>query len=82
MLQLRLLGGFEARLPSGQTVEISGKKTQALMAFLALNAGKKLPARNSPICCGATAETLRPAAACARRWALFGAISMGSIRSR
>ena len=43
MLQLRLLGGFEARLPSGQTVEISGKKTQALMAFLALNAGKKLP---------------------------------------
>ena len=43
VLQLRLLGGFEARLPSGQTVEISGKKNQALMAFLALNADKKLP---------------------------------------
>src|SRR5215469_16725759 len=41
-LQLKLLGGFSAGLSSGQTVEVSGRKNQALLAYLALNAGKKL----------------------------------------
>jgi TolB-like protein/DNA-binding SARP family transcriptional activator len=41
-LQLKLLGGFEACGSSGQIVEVSGKKNQALLAFLAVNAGKKL----------------------------------------
>lgn len=35
-LRLRLFGSFEARRPSGQTVEITGKKGQALLAYLAL----------------------------------------------
>ncbi len=42
-LRLKLLGSFEARRPSGQIVEISGKKGQALLAYLALHPGKSLP---------------------------------------
>ena len=42
-LRLKLLGSFEARGSSGQTVEISGKKAQALLAYLALSPGKSLP---------------------------------------
>ena len=42
-LRLKLLGSFEARGSSGQTVEISGKKAQALLAYVALSPGKSLP---------------------------------------
>jgi adenylate cyclase len=42
-LRLKLLGSFEARRSSGQTVEISGKKGQALLAYLAFHPGKNLP---------------------------------------
>src|SRR5258708_4115027 len=42
-LRLKLLGSFEARRSTGQTVEISGKKGQALLAYLALHLGKSLP---------------------------------------
>src|SRR3981189_1261680 len=42
-LRFKLLGSFEARRSSGQTVEISGKKSQALLAYLALHPGKSLP---------------------------------------
>ena len=42
-LRLRLLGSFEARRPSGPIVEISGKKNQALLAYLALHPGRYLP---------------------------------------
>ena len=42
-LRLKLLGSFEARRSSGQTVEISGKKGQALLAYLAFHPGKGLP---------------------------------------
>jgi len=41
-LQLKLLGGFTACLSSGQTVTVSGRKNQALLAYLAMNAGKGL----------------------------------------
>ena len=39
-LQLRLLGGFEARIASGAPLDIANKKTRALLAFLALPAGR------------------------------------------
>ena len=42
-LRLRLLGSFEARRPAGSTVEISGKKNQALLAYLTLHPGRYLP---------------------------------------
>jgi TolB-like protein len=42
-LQLRLLGGFEARSGSGATVDIGAKKTRALFAYLALSAGRAHP---------------------------------------
>jgi TolB-like protein/Tfp pilus assembly protein PilF len=41
-LQLRVIGGFAAVLPSGQPVEVSGKKNQALLTYLALNTDRKL----------------------------------------
>lgn len=40
-LQLKLLGGFAARLASGRAVEVAGKKNQALLAYLALNPRRK-----------------------------------------
>jgi TolB-like protein len=40
-LQLKLLGGFALRLKSGRAVDVSGKKNQALLAYLALNPGRK-----------------------------------------
>jgi TolB-like protein/DNA-binding SARP family transcriptional activator/Flp pilus assembly protein TadD len=42
-LQLKLLGGFAARLPSGRVVAVRGKKNQALLAYLAINVGEELP---------------------------------------
>ena len=41
-LQLKLLGGFEASSAAGRPVEISGKKNQALLAYLATHPGRKL----------------------------------------
>src|SRR5690242_11862365 len=41
-LELRVMGGFAAVLPAGQPVEVSGKKNQALLTYLALHADKKL----------------------------------------
>jgi TolB-like protein len=35
-LHISLLGGFEARLGSGETLPLKGRKTQALVAYLAL----------------------------------------------
>ena len=42
ILQLSLLGGFEARLDSGAQIDIPTKKAQALLAYLALQPGKAL----------------------------------------
>src|SRR5262245_35511765 len=42
-LQLKLLGKFEVISAAGQHVEIVGRKNQALLAYLAIHAGKKLP---------------------------------------
>src|SRR5262245_58687964 len=39
-LQLKLLGGFEVRLTPGPVVEIVAKKTRALLAYLAMPAGR------------------------------------------
>jgi adenylate cyclase len=36
------MGGFAAVLPTGQPVEVSGKKNRALLTYLALHADKKL----------------------------------------
>jgi DNA-binding SARP family transcriptional activator len=41
-LQLKLLGGFAAHLPSGRVVAVCGRKNQALRGYLAINAGKQL----------------------------------------
>jgi transcriptional regulator GlxA family with amidase domain len=41
-LQLKLLGGLAAHLPSGRVVAVCGRKNQALLAYLAINAGKQL----------------------------------------
>jgi len=40
-LSLKLLGGFSASSLGGKAVEISGKKNQALLAYLVLNPGRK-----------------------------------------
>src|SRR6185312_9678321 len=40
VLSLSLFGGFEARLPSGEMLRISGKKEQALLAYLTLCGGQ------------------------------------------
>ena len=42
-LQLKLFGKFEVISAAGQHVEITGRKNQALLAYLAAHAGKKLP---------------------------------------
>jgi DNA-binding SARP family transcriptional activator len=42
-LHLRLLGGFEVRLESGPPVTLPTRKTQALLAYLALAAGSTYP---------------------------------------
>src|SRR5262245_31529648 len=42
-LQLRLLGGFEARSGSGAAIDIVAKKTRALFSYLALSAGQAHP---------------------------------------
>ncbi len=39
-LQVRLLGGFEARLDTGQELALKGRKTQALLAYLAMAPGQ------------------------------------------
>src|SRR5262249_45713136 len=39
-LRLKLLGGFETRLAEGPVIEISAKKTRALLAYLALSSGR------------------------------------------
>ena len=41
-LQLRVMGGFAAVVPTGQPVEVSGKKNRALLTYLALHTDKKL----------------------------------------
>jgi DNA-binding SARP family transcriptional activator len=42
-LIVRLLGGFEAHLQSGATLALSTRKTEALLAYLALPAGRRHP---------------------------------------
>jgi DNA-binding SARP family transcriptional activator len=42
-LQLHVLGGFQARLPSGASVGLPTRKTQALLAYLALPPGQAHP---------------------------------------
>ncbi len=39
-LRITLLGGFDARLASGEAVDLHGRKTQALLAYLALPPGE------------------------------------------
>ena len=39
-LRITLLGGFEARLGSGKAIDLHGRKTQALLAYLALPPGE------------------------------------------
>ena len=39
-LHLTLLGGFQARLASGQALSLPTKKAQALLAYLALPPGQ------------------------------------------
>ncbi len=41
--RLTLLGGFELRGATGETVPLSGRKTLALLAFLALQPGQRAP---------------------------------------
>ena len=40
-LHISLLGGFEARLRSGEVLALKGRKTQALVAYLALAPGEQ-----------------------------------------
>ncbi len=40
-LHISLLGGFEARLGSGEALPLKGRKTQALVAYLALTPGEQ-----------------------------------------
>src|SRR5215470_1476058 len=39
-LRLKVLGGFEARIGSGQPLDIAARKTRALLAYLAVPAGR------------------------------------------
>ena len=39
-LRISLLGGFEARLGTGKAIDLHGRKTQALLAYLALPPGE------------------------------------------
>jgi len=41
-LHLRVMGGFAVVLPTGQPVEVSGKKNRAMLTYLALHTDKKL----------------------------------------
>ncbi len=43
MLELRLLGGFEARFPGGEPLAISSRKTRALLGYLALQPDRLVP---------------------------------------
>ncbi len=40
VLRIRLFGGFEARSGDGPTIELPTKKTQALLAYLAIHPGE------------------------------------------
>ena len=40
VLHVTLFGGFEARFASGATIDLPGRKTRALLAYLALNPGE------------------------------------------
>src|SRR5262245_12275133 len=42
-LELTLLGGFQARLPPGGAINLPARKAQALLAYLALPAGRSHP---------------------------------------
>ncbi len=42
-LEVRLLGGFEARLKTGQSFDLPNKKAKLLLSFLALPAGQVYP---------------------------------------
>ena len=42
-LRLTLLGGFQARLQTGEVMLLPGRKAQALLAFLALPLGRAHP---------------------------------------
>ena len=42
-LELTLLGGFQARLPTGETLALPTRKAQALLTYLALPAGRAHP---------------------------------------
>ena len=42
-LELKLLGGFEARLQGGAALVLPTRKTQALLAYLALPLGQSHP---------------------------------------
>lgn len=42
-IDLRLLGGFEARAPSGASLSFPTRKTQALLAYLAVRPGRRYP---------------------------------------
>ena len=42
-LRLTLLGGFQARLETGEVMSLPGRKAQALLAFLALPLGRAHP---------------------------------------
>ena len=40
LLEISLLGGFEARLATGEPLRLKGRKTMALVAYLAIHAGE------------------------------------------
>ena len=42
-VQLRLFGGFQIQVPSGQTIALPARKAQALLAYLALHPGQAHP---------------------------------------
>jgi hypothetical protein len=63
LLHLRVIGGFAAVLPTGQPVEISGKKKRALFTYLALHTDNKPTREKLSVSCGATgakSSTERP----------------------
>jgi DNA-binding SARP family transcriptional activator len=66
-LELKLLGRFQARCSSGRPVELTTRKTRALLAYLALYAGQAQSRDKLTPCCGATARKSRAGTRCARR---------------
>ena len=48
-LKVTLLGGFDARLPSGSTLNLPTKKAQALLAYLSVGLGHIIPAKSSAL---------------------------------